>query len=162
MACRLVHIWASSHFLIQCWNIVNLTLGTNFSEIVISILIDFHSRKYNWNVLCKKAAILARPPCVKHFGAVTARVRTSRSVFIFNEALSVEIVIKMSFSKHWPFMPPPLWVNNSLLYTIMAYKSYYLSYPYAKNISKKPHLTGENTVGLIISDINCMPKMNFI
>ena len=36
-----------SHYLNQCWNIVNWTLGTNVSEILLKF-IHFHSRKCIW------------------------------------------------------------------------------------------------------------------
>ena len=52
--------FAPSHYLNQCWNIVNWTLGNKIS--VKSKFIHFHSRKCVW----KMVAILSPPQCLKY------------------------------------------------------------------------------------------------
>ena len=66
MACRLV---GASHYLNQCWNIVNWTLGTNFSQILIGIqtfsLKKLHLKRSsaNWHLFCLSLNELTQPIC---------------------------------------------------------------------------------------------------
>ena len=62
---------APSHYLNQCWNIVNLTLGNklqwNFNRNW-NILIPENAFEY---IVCEMASILSRPQCVKCVRRVT-------------------------------------------------------------------------------------------
>ena len=53
-----------SHYLNQCWNIVNWTLRNQTSVKSQSESKHFHLRKCIWNVFWKMAAILSRPQYV--------------------------------------------------------------------------------------------------
>ena len=57
--------WAvPTHCLNQCWNIVNWTLWTNFSDILIEIQIFIEENAFE-NVVWELPATLARSQCVK-------------------------------------------------------------------------------------------------
>ena len=61
MACRLV---GANHYLNQCWNIVNWTLGNKFQwKLNEDISISFQENTFE-NVVCKMAAILSWSRCV--------------------------------------------------------------------------------------------------
>ena len=65
------HVWwwmcsarrAPSHYSNQCWNIVNWTLGTNFSEIFIGVQ-TFSFKEMHLKNVCAMFSILSQPQCV--------------------------------------------------------------------------------------------------
>ena len=60
---------APSHYLHQCSNIVNWTLGTKFSEILIKI----YTFSFTGNIVCVMASILSRGRWVNvHLGNMTS------------------------------------------------------------------------------------------
>ena len=55
---------APSHYLNQCWNIVNFNLRCKFQWNVDQFLYIFIQENAFENVVCEIAAILSRPQCV--------------------------------------------------------------------------------------------------
>ena len=53
-----------NHYLNQCWNYVNWTLKTNFSEISIEVHTFLFNKMHFKMSSAKMAAILSRPQCV--------------------------------------------------------------------------------------------------
>ena len=63
---NLVAWTAPSHYLNQCWNIVNLTLGNKLQWNTNRNLYIFIQENAFENVVWKMVAILSRPQCVKN------------------------------------------------------------------------------------------------
>ena len=60
---RLVAWSVPSHYLDQCWDIIDLTLGTNFGEILTEIkYISIQENAFE-NVVCEMAGISSRSQC---------------------------------------------------------------------------------------------------
>ena len=69
MACQLAGAdQATSHFLNQCWNIVNLNLRNKLHWNVNEGSYIFIQENACENVVCEMAAILSQPQCVKQSG----------------------------------------------------------------------------------------------
>ena len=62
MACRLV---APSHYLNQCWNIVNFSVRNKLQWNVNQNTYIFSQENIFENAICEMAAILSRPQCIK-------------------------------------------------------------------------------------------------
>ena len=74
MACRAKPLFAPSHYLNQCWNIVNLTLWNKLQFNVNQNSYTFIQENAFENVVWKMATILSRPQCVKIFDGTQPRV----------------------------------------------------------------------------------------
>ena len=59
------HYLVESHYLNQCWDIVNWTIRNKFQWNFIRNSFIFIQENAFENVVCKTAAILSRPQCVK-------------------------------------------------------------------------------------------------
>ena len=101
---------APSHYLNQCWNIVNWTLRNKLQWNPNRNLYIFVQENALENVVWEMAAILSRPQCVKAFKAIT--LLTWLFVKVVWQLLGVSYLNYYSISSH----NFPLWFAVSKLY----------------------------------------------
>ena len=96
--------WRSGHYLNQCWNIVNWTLGNKLQWDLYQNLNIFIQENAFENVVWKMAAILSRPQCDNHHTDLCPSIQSG--------AYHVSTIVYMSGIVCNPLT---LCVHNSLL-----------------------------------------------